>query len=107
LEDYTSADIGVPEWGIRAWDQANSLDADWGSRYRTVTGNTYVVTSLAVRMMDATEQWNWPAFFDYSDRYFSIESEGVSDSLEGNSIMTSSAELWNVYRAELGDNDYD
>lgn len=107
LEDYTSADIGLPEWGIRAWDQANSLDADWGSRYRTVTGNTYVVTSLAVRMMDATEQWNWPAFFDYSDRYFSIEGEGVSDSLEGNSIMTSGAELWNVYRAELGDNDYD
>jgi hypothetical protein len=107
LEDYTSADIGTPEWGIRAWDQSSSLDADWGSRYRTVTGNTYVVTALAVRMMGATEQWNWPAFFDYSDRYFSIEGEGVSDSLEGNSIMASGAELWTTYRTQFGENDYD
>ena len=104
---YTATDLNLPEWGIRAWDQSSSLDADWGSKYRTVTGNTYVVTSLAVRMMDAMDEWNWPAFFDYSDRYFYIEGSDVSDSLEGNSIMTSAAELWNEYRAELGDNDYD
>jgi hypothetical protein len=106
--DYTTADIGLAEWGIRYWDgPANYLNADWGSRYRTVTGNVYVVTSLAVRMMNAKEQWGWPAMFDYSDRYFSIQGEAVSDSLFGNSIDTSAAELWNTYRNQLGTNIYE
>jgi hypothetical protein len=45
--------------------------------------------------------------FDYSDRYFSIQGEGVSDSLFGNSIDTSAAELWNTYRDQLGTNIYE
>ena len=103
--DYTTADLGLAEWGIRYWDgTANFLNADWGSRYRTVTGNVYVVTTLAVRMMDATEQWGWPAMFDYTDRYFSIQGESVSSSLFGNNIDTSAAELWNAYAEQLDSN---
>jgi len=98
---YTEADLGLAGWAVRAWDKPNALNADWSAKYRTWTGNASVVTALAVMMMDATEQWNWPAFFDYSDRYFSIEGANTSDALSGNSIHTSAANLWNAYRDQL------
>lgn len=103
---YDQDDLGLADWATRAWDRSSTLDADWGSSYRTVNGNASVVTALAVRMMGATDDWNRDAFFDYADRYFSIEGGETTDSLYGNEISETAADLWNAYRDQLGTNNF-
>lgn len=100
---YAQADLGLAEWAIRAWDERDSLDADWAARYRGVNGASTVASALSVRMMNAEEQWNWPAFFDYNDRYFSNSPDQLSGSLTGNDISQVVADLWLEYREQLGE----
>ena len=97
---YTTAHIGMPEWGIRHATDPIRDDVDWSARYRWIGGGM-VAHALAAHLTEgAVDAWNWPAYFDYVDRYFSIETgpdgnHGVGGT---NGIDPFFYAMWNAYR---------
>ncbi len=89
---YELSDIGMPEWGIRHADKPSSDNRNWETPYRFTNGYPHTIQALAVRMMAAEGQWNRPALFDYTDRFFEVERDEFSDYL---------VSLWDTYRDEL------
>lgn len=89
---YEQDDIGTAEWGIRHLDRPKADNANWQATYRHTNGAAQVSQVFAALLMGVQHEWNWPPLFDYADRYFSLESERLSDYVVA---------LWNAYRGEL------
>jgi len=70
---YTSSDIGMPEWGIRHATKPEADNKNWGATYRGVNGPAQTLHIFAAQLLGAKKLWNWPAVFDYADRYYAIE----------------------------------
>lgn len=77
-ETYTSADIGMAEWGEQHSRQPNRDGRNWDAYYRRNVGSSTLAHVLTARLMNAEEIWNWPPFFAYMDRYWEIEKEVTS-----------------------------
>ena len=77
---YTTAMIGMPEWGIRHSTDPRYSDASWGAMYRNIGSGApaWAGFTLSARIMDARGLWNNNALFDYVDRYIAI-SKGKQD----------------------------
>ncbi|TVZ41557.1 hypothetical protein P886_0904 [Alteromonadaceae bacterium 2753L.S.0a.02] len=86
---YEVADIGMPEWGIRHFDRPAADNRAWGATYRNVNGYSQTTHVFAARLMGAQDMWNWPALFDYADRFYETESQGFPDYFQT---------LWDAYR---------
>jgi uncharacterized repeat protein (TIGR02543 family) len=74
-QPYTQDMLGMPEWGPSDWE-TNILQAgsNWNRPYRVINGGPFVGNGLGVMLATNGEStWNWPAFFDYVDRYWSVE----------------------------------
>lgn len=71
---YTTAMIGMPEWGIRYSTEPSRSDSSWNAMYRTIGSGppAWAGTVLAARIMGAKPLWNHNAHFDYVDRYMAI-----------------------------------
>ncbi len=95
-EKYIQSDVGVPEWGEKHYTQPNRDGRNWGTYYRDISGSCTVGHILAARLMGVEDQWNWPAAFDYYDRFFAIE-ESRSEA-HPNRIQPYVAEMWRRYR---------
>lgn len=89
---YEQSDIGMAEWGIRHADRPTADNRAWGATYRNVNGFAQTKHIFAARLMGVQDQWNWPAVFDYADRYYETESDGFSDHFNA---------LWQAYRNDL------
>lgn len=78
---YTSAMIGMPEWGIRNAYLPQNSDAAWHAIYRQCC-TTFAWTGfvLSARIMNAQSLWNHDVLFYYQDRYMAI-TNGTSDPL--------------------------
>ncbi|MGE9291602.1 MAG: hypothetical protein ACQKBT_11460 [Puniceicoccales bacterium] len=99
LSPYTQEMLGMPEWGIRNYHNPEKSGSNWRAYYRTVSGSTTITHALVARLMGLEEQWNHPAFFDYYDRYWLIESNpetAVGHSKNGIQQFTRS--MWEAYR---------
>jgi hypothetical protein len=86
----------MPEWGEKhhpdpKWDGRN-----WNSFYRTVAGASTVGHILTARLMGLESAWNWPAAFDYYDRYWSKEHSKAGGG--SNTISRFVASMWKAYR---------
>ncbi|MCA9639995.1 MAG: hypothetical protein KC492_04845, partial [Myxococcales bacterium] len=86
---YEVSDIGLPEWGIRHFDKPQADNKNWGATYRNVNGPSQVMQVFAARLMGVESAWNWPALFDYADRYYQTESGVGPDWFQA---------LWGAYR---------
>ena len=105
---YTSAMIGMPEWGIRYSIEPHRSDASWKAKYRNIGSGarTWAGTVLAARIMDAKKLWNNNAHFDYVDRYMAI-AQGDPDPFNyivpgeqaGGSPGEFIGKIWDAYRA--------
>ncbi len=106
---YTSAMIGMPEWGIRYSTDPKRSEASWGAMYRTIKTATYswAGTSMAIRIMGAKNLWNHNVYFDYIDRYMAI-TKGASDPF-GYTVPNQKSgwrpsgligEMWDTYRSQ-------
>ena len=95
-EPYTSDMIGMPEWGIRHFSRPQYDNSSWGATYR-YAGSGFVAHGLAARLTSgAVDAWNWPAFFDYIDRFQSL---GGTDSVGSTNGVTSFVQaMWDAYR---------
>ena len=96
-EEYTTEHKGMPEFG---YDHAGYLfeaGLDWDANYRAgrYTGG-HVLTVL---IMGAKTLWNHNAWFDYEDRFVSIEKENENPLW----LQTKfTRDMWDAYRADYG-----
>ncbi len=100
---YTSADVGLPEYGIRHAHYSDPPgyrydSKTWDSSYRRCcTANSWGGFVLATLAMNAKTQWGHNAIFDYMDRYMATEPSG--DFRQWNSWVE---DMWDMYRAQFG-----
>jgi len=100
---YTSADVGLPEWGIRHAHYSDPPgyrydDKTWDSGYRRCcTANSWGGFVLATLAMNAKAEWGHNALFDYMDRYMATEPKG--DFRQWNPWVE---DMWDTYRAQFG-----
>ena len=89
-EQYIQSDVGIPEWGEK---HASSPDRDgrnWSAFYRDINYIAHLGEALAIRLTAGGYQaWNWPPFFDYMDRAWSISSS---------QMRSFPAAMWRAYR---------
>lgn len=93
---YVQADVGIAEWGEKHYFEPKWDGRNWNAYYRQVAGSSTIGHVLAARLMGLQEAWNWPAAFDYYDRYWSIEKSKASNG--PNTIQRFVAEMWKAYR---------
>ncbi len=96
---YRVADIGLPEWGEKHQVDPTRDGRNWNTYYRAIAGSCTIGHILTAQLMGLQEKWNWPATFDYYDRYWSIEKQNVSRG--ANSIQPFVAEMWSGFRSAL------
>lgn len=95
-ERYLASDIGIAEWGEKHFPEPRWDGRNWNSYYRTIVGSSLLGHVLTARLMGLTEAWNWPAQFDYADRYWEIEHKHAGKG--PNSIPRFVASMWAAYR---------
>jgi hypothetical protein len=104
---YTTAQIGMPEWGIRHYTAPSRDNMAWGATYRTCcTATAWPGFVLAAHLMGAVELWDHDALFDYMDRYMAIaggDPDPFGYTVPGESAgyrsWSSFAEnMWDTYR---------
>jgi hypothetical protein len=100
VENYVTADIGMPEWGAKHQTQPEFDNKRWDAPYRIVTGPCTVGHVLTARLMGIESKWNYPAVFDYYDRFYAVEKGNVASST--NSIQPFVSAMWNAYRGSGG-----
>lgn len=99
LYPYTSDMIGMPEWGIRNYHHPARSGSNWNAYYRTVSGSATFTHATVARLMGVEDEWNHPAFFDYYDRYWEIESNSETALGKGkNGIQFFTRNMWEKYR---------
>jgi hypothetical protein len=63
IDAYTSAMLGMPEWGGSGPD--TRAGSNWGRIYRNVTGPSLLGSVLVVNLMGIESAWNHAASLDY------------------------------------------
>lgn len=92
---YTSAYVGLPEFGFSHVHEPSSDHSGWydDSYRRCCTANAWVSAVLCARMMGLVSAWDHQALFDYQERYMQIETTGWT-----RSWSTWSGKMWDAYR---------
>jgi hypothetical protein len=89
-EPYIQADVGIPEWGEKHASQPDRDGRNWSTFYRDINYIAHLGEALAIRLTSGGyEAWNWPAFFDYTDRSWTISSS---------SMRAFPAAMWRAFR---------
>ncbi|NLC30459.1 MAG: hypothetical protein GX765_00200 [Candidatus Moranbacteria bacterium] len=74
IQPYSSAHIGMPEWGLQHNRQPAVDNAHWDANYRRCCNAlSNSGTALAVLALGLKSSWNHDVFFDYQHRYMAIE----------------------------------
>jgi hypothetical protein len=95
-EPYTAQMIGLPEWGFQHAGDPSLDSSKWDAKYRGLVGVSNMGPVLAARIMGVENLWNYPAIFEYMDRFYAIEKNNVSTST--NSIQPFVSSMWIAYR---------
>ncbi|MEN8138264.1 MAG: T9SS type A sorting domain-containing protein [Bacteroidota bacterium] len=73
---YEASDINLPEWGIRHATNPEIENKYWDCVYRRCCNESGLQGSvLAAHAMGLVEDWGHDAYFDYMDRYLSVEKQ--------------------------------
>ncbi|WP_269540713.1 hypothetical protein [Cerasicoccus fimbriatus] len=98
MEPYTVEMIGMPEWGIRHYNEPEKSGSNWNATYRQVSGAPTTTHVLAAKLMGVEEIWNWPAIFDYyTTRYWPAER---SENRGVNSPSKFTRAMWEAHVAK-------
>ncbi len=73
---YTQADVGMAEWGIRHQWKPDEDNRSWSATYRNTNWNSMVGPVLAAELMGAKSVWNHDAVFAYAER--SVGMDGLT-----------------------------
>jgi hypothetical protein len=100
-ETYTSAHVGLPEWGNQHDNYPQYDGSNWTVVYRDITNAAHVGNALAVKLLTGGEAvWNNPIFFNYYlDRVWSIEGNGTyEDQTRTNKIPRFDFNMMKAYK---------
>jgi len=101
-QQYTSAYIGLPEWGSRHYGpyaDTRRDDASWSAPYRDICGAGMVGHVLAIHIMGLKREWDNDVFFDYHDRWWAAKNNGVPPVQV---VSTFTRDMWLNYRDDYG-----
>ncbi len=73
---YTSADIGMPEWGETHSDNPTRDGNNWNASYRDICGGQMTAPTMAARCVGMRSSINHEALFDYAERHLNYEQSG-------------------------------
>lgn len=93
-DPYTSSMIGMPEWGEKHNSAPERDGSNWDAYYRWVGSGFASHALMAHLTADAVNVWNWPAFFDYTDRF--VRQGSPSGGTNGIPAFVQS--MWKAYR---------
>ncbi|HEY0944528.1 MAG TPA: immunoglobulin domain-containing protein [Opitutaceae bacterium] len=96
LEPYIAADVGLAEWGAKHAVEPFYDGRNWDAPSRLMSGRPMVGHALVAHLMGLQSAWNWPAFFDYYDRFWEVEKENPAGG--GSGINASAHIFWSAYR---------
>ena len=78
-----SARLGDGEWVLDPWNGSGTINGNeqLGEAYRRCcTSVSWVGEALTIHLMHAESTWNYPAFFDYVDRWMTEDdSQAVAE----------------------------
>lgn len=101
---YASADLGLPEWGIRHVEYPEEDDRSFGppessggAAYRESTGPAWNGYVLASHLMGAERLWNSGALIDYMDRFMELKKD-----VQVRTWSAFTESMWDTYRDEYG-----
>lgn len=101
VTEYTTSDIGLPEWGIKHDHRPEYDNNSWDTDYRPLCGKPGIGTALAARILGVVKSWNWQPFFDYQDR-FAQKSSHYSDRAWRRQGSLFTRYMWQKYRKQYG-----
>ena len=95
------------------WTRSGNSDNNSEGYRQCCSSISWVGMALAARIMQATELWNHPAFFDYVDRWLTedwtefhkiVVKQGGGDSgnLQGGTSEEFIKDMWDAYRYTVG-----
>ncbi len=93
---YTTAMLGIPEWGSNHTGYPAGDGSNWDVYYRQLVGVSTIGSALTVRIMGMDDAWKHKATLDYYDRFWTMERGNVSGGT--NSIQHFVSEMWKAYR---------
>ena len=70
-----------------------------------MTGGCTAGHVLVARLMGLEQQWNWPATFDYYERYWTVEKHRAGKG--ANSIPSFVAQMWKTHRESTPADEFD
>ena len=73
VHQYSSSDIGMPEWGIRHTGSPQLDNNFWGAQYRDTNGSNYTAVTMAAKAMGLRSVINWEPLFQYAERHLNYE----------------------------------
>jgi hypothetical protein len=92
--------LGMPEWGAGATRARTTAGSNWWIAYRHLCNGSMTGAVLAAHLMSLTDEWNWPATFDYyDDRWWPDRKDHYGTNLEGK-ITPFVGEMWKLYRGD-------
>jgi hypothetical protein len=95
VEDYRTADLGLPEWGLDHLGHPQNDNRLWRASYRDIVGSSLLPHVLAAKLMGATEYWNHSALFDYFDQRFYPAERARAGAVNGIEVYV--RDLWDAY----------
>jgi hypothetical protein len=105
--EYTTSDLGLPEWGLAHSNDRRQDDSWWLAEYRnTCTANSWAGFVLAAQIMQsgssAKTLWNHNVLFDYMDSYMKTEADAGRTGTWNRQWDTWTEKMWDTYRANYG-----
>ena len=70
---YTSADIGMPEWGETHTDNPTRDGNNWNAYYRDICGGQLTAPAMAARVMGIRSLSKWEPMYLYQERHLNYE----------------------------------
>ncbi len=105
---YGAEHVGMPEWSRRhEVNPEYHANVDFtADGYRVINGRALVAHALALRIMELKNAWNNQIFFDYHDRFWSLDydpspADGTYSHRYG-AATNFARNMWEVYRSDYG-----
>ena len=96
-EEYIEADVGLAEWGEKHNHTPTRDGRNFDAYYRDICSTQFVGHRLAMGLTaGAKAAWNWPAFFEYADRFVPWYDANDGDS-GSNVIPAWHRAMWDAY----------
>lgn len=70
---YTSANIGMPEWGETHTDNPTRDGNNWNAYYRDICGGQLTAPAMAARVMGIRSLSKWEQMYLYQERHLNYE----------------------------------